>query len=74
MLVMFVVVIPRITKIFTQVNAELPLQTTALIFTADIVKNYWYLLFILAVLAVWGFLDKFFVVIGGSWIGGLPLI
>ena len=55
MLVMFVVVIPRITKIFTQVNAELPLQTTALIFTADIVKNYWYLLFILAVLAVWGF-------------------
>ena len=31
------------------------LQTTALIFTADIVKNYWYLLFILAVLAVWGF-------------------
>ncbi|MEE2902820.1 MAG: type II secretion system inner membrane protein GspF [Myxococcota bacterium] len=55
MLVMFVVVIPRITKIFTQVNAELPLQTTALIFTADIVKNYWYLLFILAVLTVWGF-------------------
>jgi len=55
MLVMFVVVIPRITKIFTQVKAELPLQTTVLIFTADIVKNYWYLLIILAGLTVWGF-------------------
>ena len=55
MLVMFVVVIPRITKIFTQVKAELPLQTTALIFVADIVKNYWYLLMILAGLSAWGF-------------------
>jgi general secretion pathway protein F len=55
MLVMFVVVIPRITKIFTQVKAELPLQTTALIFVADIVKSYWYLLIVLAGLAVWGF-------------------
>lgn len=44
MMVMFVVVIPRITKIFTQVNADLPPQTKLLIFTADIIKGYWYLL------------------------------
>ncbi len=45
MIVLFVVVIPRITKIFTQVKAELPLQTKLLIATADLVKNYWFLLF-----------------------------
>lgn len=45
MIILFVVVIPRITKIFTQVKAELPLQTKFLIFTADIIKNYWFILF-----------------------------
>lgn len=55
MLVLFVVVIPRITKIFTQVKAELPLQTKFLIGTADIIKNYWYLLAVLAFGAVWFF-------------------
>lgn len=55
MLVLFVVVIPRITKIFDQVKAELPLQTKFLIFAADVVKNFWWGLIILAVLAVIGF-------------------
>ncbi|MCC7383573.1 MAG: type II secretion system inner membrane protein GspF [Deltaproteobacteria bacterium] len=55
MLVLFVVVIPRITKIFDQVKAELPLQTKFLIFAADVVKNFWWGLIILAVLGVIGF-------------------
>lgn len=45
LVILFVVVIPRITKIFTQVKAELPIQTKLLIFTADVVKGYWYVLF-----------------------------
>ncbi|MCB9652582.1 MAG: type II secretion system inner membrane protein GspF [Deltaproteobacteria bacterium] len=45
MLVIFVAVIPRITKIFQQVKADLPIQTEILIFMADVVKGYWYVLF-----------------------------
>lgn len=45
MLVIFVAVIPRITKIFQQVKADLPIQTEILIFMADVVKGYWYILF-----------------------------
>lgn len=47
MLLLFIVVIPRITKIFEQVKAQLPIQTRLLIFTADIVKGYWWLLILL---------------------------
>lgn len=44
MVILFVVVIPRITKIFKQVKAELPIQTKVLIFVADAVKGYWWLI------------------------------
>jgi general secretion pathway protein F len=56
MVILFVVVIPRITKIFQQVKAELPLQTKLLIFVADIVKNYWYLLIVVGGGATYGFI------------------
>ncbi len=56
MLVLFVVVIPRVTKIFDQVKAELPLQTKLLIGTADIVKGYWWLLLPMAMILIFGFL------------------
>lgn len=55
MLVLFIVVIPRITKIFEQVKVELPLQTRLLIFAADVVTNWWFLLFPSLGLSVWGF-------------------
>lgn len=45
MIILFVVVIPRITKIFDQVKAELPPQTQLLIFSADMIKGYWWLIF-----------------------------
>jgi general secretion pathway protein F len=44
MMILFVVVIPRITKIFEQVKAELPIQTKILIFIANVVKGYWWFL------------------------------
>lgn len=55
MMILFVVVIPRITKIFDQVKAELPIQTKFLIFVADAIKGYWWLLMIMAGLIVWSF-------------------
>ncbi len=45
MIILFVVVIPRITKIFEQVKAELPPQTQLLIFTANTIRDYWFILF-----------------------------
>jgi len=55
MMILFIVVIPRITKIFDQVKAELPIQTKILIFTADLLKNYYFVLIPLFGLFVWGF-------------------
>lgn len=55
MLVLFVVVIPRVTKIFDQVQAELPLQTKLLIGIADLIKGYWWLLFPMIGLMIFGF-------------------
>lgn len=55
MIILFVVVIPRITKIFEQVKAELPLQTKFLIFMADMIKGYWFILFPMMGLAVYLF-------------------
>ncbi|MBI2378596.1 MAG: type II secretion system inner membrane protein GspF [Deltaproteobacteria bacterium] len=54
--ILFVVVIPRITKIFEQVKADLPIQTRLLIFVADTAKTRWWLLMLLAGGAVWLFL------------------
>lgn len=55
MAILFVVVIPRITKIFTQIKAELPLQTRFLIFVADVIKDYWWLLILVAIALVYFF-------------------
>ncbi len=55
MIILFVVVIPRITKIFDQVKAELPLQTKLLILIADMIKGYWFILFPAIGLSIWLF-------------------
>lgn len=56
MVVLFVVVIPRITKIFDQIKADLPIQTKLLIGVADLIKGYWFILIPVILLAIWGFL------------------
>lgn len=55
MVILFIVVIPRITKIFEQVKAELPIQTKLLIGTADLLRNAWFVLLPLVGFAIWGF-------------------
>ncbi len=56
MVILFIVVIPRITKIFEQVEADLPIQTKLLIFTADLLKGYYFIIFPLVALGIWLFL------------------
>jgi general secretion pathway protein F len=50
-----VYVVPKITKIFEDVEATLPAPTRFLIWLSDAVSNYWYLFIILIVAAIFAF-------------------
>ncbi len=50
-----VYVVPKVTKIFEDVEATLPMPTRVLIWLSDAIGNYWYIFILLAVLAVFGF-------------------
>lgn len=54
-LILVAFVLPQFTKIFASLNTELPLPTVILIKTNYIVQNYWYMLLIVSVLCVVGF-------------------
>lgn len=45
MIVLFTVVVPRITLIFKNANAQLPIQTRILIGTSELLANWWFVLF-----------------------------
>ena len=53
LLMMFLV--PEMAKFLKNMNQQLPLHTRALIATSDIVRKYWYIVFSLPVLLVFGF-------------------
>jgi len=53
---LFVLVIPKITKIFESQKMALPLPTQVLISTSDFVGAYWWLLLILGVAGIYGFI------------------
>ena len=44
--ILFVVVIPKVTKIFDDMNVTLPWTTRSLIFASTFAQNYWYLILI----------------------------
>ncbi|HKU44059.1 MAG TPA: type II secretion system inner membrane protein GspF, partial [Polyangiales bacterium] len=52
---MMVVVVPKVSAIFADFNQALPWNTRLLIFTSDMFVNYWWLLILIAALAVYGF-------------------
>jgi len=56
MLILFAVVIPKITKIFEDTQVTLPLTTKILIGFSSFVSDYWWLLLLLAGAAAWGFM------------------
>lgn len=53
--VLFVFVIPKITKIFEETNQALPIYTTILIESSEFVKSYWWLLVSLGAGIIHGF-------------------
>lgn len=48
-------VVPKVTKIFEDMNATLPLPTRSLIWLSDAIANYWYIIIIGVVALVYGF-------------------
>jgi general secretion pathway protein F len=53
--VLMVVVVPKITSIFEDLGKSLPWNTQILIFLADVIGSYWWLLILLTGLSYWGF-------------------
>src|SRR5512134_104919 len=54
--ILFTVVIPKVTKIFADTKATLPWMTRGLIAFTSFVTQYWWLLLLVAVASIWGFL------------------
>lgn len=54
MVVMMVFVVPRLTSLYNEIGAQLPLPTKILIFISNIMRSYWWLLSILTVISIWG--------------------
>ena len=53
--VLFVFVIPKISKLFEAQKAALPLPTQVLVFASGVFKEYWWAIFLLLILLVMGF-------------------
>lgn len=56
MLLLFTFVIPKVTQIFKDQGAELPLVTRFLVGVSDGLLGYWFIIFPLMALGVWGFI------------------
>jgi general secretion pathway protein F len=53
--ILFTFVVPKVTKIFEDAKVTLPFTTRALIFTSNLTRDYWYVMVVVVVGAVWGF-------------------
>src|SRR5205823_2505690 len=53
--ILLVVVIPKVTKIFEDMNVTLPWTTRILIGTSNFIRDYWYVILVGVPLLVWGF-------------------
>jgi general secretion pathway protein F len=53
--VLMVVVVPKITSIFEDLGKTLPWNTTLLIFLADVIGTYWWMLIVAVGVGYWGF-------------------
>ncbi len=56
MLLLFTFVIPKVTQIFKDQGAELPLLTRFLVGVSDVLLGYWFIIFPLMALSLWGFI------------------
>lgn len=54
MIIMMIFVIPRLTSLYTEIGAKLPLPTRILIAISNLIRGFWWLLAILTALTFWG--------------------
>jgi len=52
-------VVPKITKIFTDMGQDLPAITKFVMWVSDMVQGYWWLMIIASIGAVWGFIKYY---------------
>lgn len=57
LVILFTVVVPKVTKIFADNRMTLPITTRVLIGVSNFARDYWYLVFGTLALTVWGFLS-----------------
>jgi general secretion pathway protein F len=65
---LMVAVVPKITSMFEDMNAELPWNTRLLMFLSEAIASYWYLIILAGVGVVWSF-RKWRASPSGQWIG-----
>ncbi|HHE76529.1 MAG TPA: type II secretion system F family protein, partial [Candidatus Parcubacteria bacterium] len=57
-ILMMIMVVPKLSKIFSDLNIELPITTRIIIFFSNFVVDFWYIL-IIAFIALWFLLRRF---------------
>ena len=65
--ILMTVVVPKVTRMFTDMKMALPLPTRILIFVSDNARDYWYVLLAGFVLSVWGFFAYIRTPSGRAW-------
>jgi general secretion pathway protein F len=71
--ILFAVVIPKVTKIFEDMNVALPWTTRILIAVSSFTRDYWYLILIAVPLSIWLFLRYLKTPGGRSWFDRVQL-
>lgn len=71
--VMMIFVIPRLTSLYGEIGAKLPLPTRVLIAMSSFLRRFWWLLLILIALCIWGFKIFSATVKGGQMMSNLML-
>ncbi len=71
--VMMIFVIPRLTSLYSEIGAKLPLPTRILIGMSSFLRSFWWLLLILIALSVWGFKLFAATTAGGQMISNMML-
>ena len=65
--ILFVVVIPKVTKIFDDMHVTLPWTTRLLVALSEFAQDYWYTVFIGVPLLIWGFRRWLRTKVGRAW-------
>jgi general secretion pathway protein F len=71
--ILMTVVVPKVTRMFTDMKMALPLPTRILIFVSNSARDYWYLFILGTIGSVWGFIAYIRSPKGRAWWDGFTL-